>query len=116
MTLDWDLWHDRLGRIPASTVDQAGPFSTFLTKDSRVLEWQNFLKNPQLPTLHEVSPPPAPWERALGWVGAPVGLAGAVLLVLAATRRWRSAMAASLLLLAAGVAAFVASGRTRLSE
>jgi len=116
VTMDWDLWHDRLGRIPASTVDQAGPLPSFLEEDSRVLEWQNFLKNPQLPTLHEVSPPPAPWERALGWVGAPFGLAGMGLLVLAATRRRRPVMAAALLLLVAGATAFFASGRTRLSE
>ena len=34
VTLDWDLWHDRLGRIPAATVDQAGPFPTFLTSSA----------------------------------------------------------------------------------
>jgi hypothetical protein len=88
VTLDWDLWHDRLDRIPASTVDQAGALPTYLEADWRVLEWQNFLKNPQIPTLLEVSPPPALWERALGWAGP----------------------------LLAGVAAFVASERSRLSE
>jgi hypothetical protein len=116
VTLDWDLWHDRLGKIPASTVDQAGPLPTFLERDWRILEWQNFLKNPEIPTLQEVAPPPAPWERALGWAGAPVGLTGLVLLVLGAARRRSTLLAPALLLVVAGGAAFLASGSARLSE
>jgi len=116
VTLDWDLWHDRLERIPASTVDQAGSLPTFLEADSRVLEWQNFLKNPEIPTLLEVAPPPAAWERALGWASAPVGLAGAGLLALAAMRRRRPLLVPALLLVVAGLAAYFASEGSRLSE
>ena len=81
-----------------------------------MLEWQNFLKNPELPTLLEVAPPPTAWERALGWAGAPVGLTGVGLLALAAVRRRRPLFVPALLLVAAGLAAFVASGGSRLSE
>jgi hypothetical protein len=116
VTLDWDLWHERLDKIPASTVDQAGPLPTFLEPDWRVLEWQNFLKNPELPTLLEVASPPAFWERALGWAGVPLGVAGVALLALAAVRRRQPLLVPALLLVVAGVSAFLASGGSRLSQ
>ena len=81
VTLDWDLWHERLEQIPAATVDQAGALPTYLEPDWRELEWQNFLKNPELPTLLEVARPPTLWERGayerppqrpLRWVGVVV--------------------------------------------
>ena len=71
VTMEWDLWSDRTPRIPASSVDQAGPLPTYLEPDFRVLEWQNFLRYPELPTLQVLSPPPGPLARAtiyLRWV------------------------------------------------
>jgi hypothetical protein len=110
VTLDWDLWHERLGQIPAATVDQAGPLPTLLDPDWRELEWQNFLQNPELPTLQDVALPPALWERALGWASAPLGLGALGISALALVRRRRAALAA------AGVVAFAASSGTRLSD
>jgi hypothetical protein len=68
VTMEWDLWSDRLQRVPASSVDQAGPLPAFLEPDWRVLEWQNFLKNPELPTLTDVVPPPSSIARAALWL------------------------------------------------
>jgi hypothetical protein len=65
VTLDWDLWNDRLDKIPAASVDQAGPLPVMLERDWRVLEWRNFLKNPDLPTLKVLESPPSALERAL---------------------------------------------------
>ncbi len=73
VTMDWDLFNDRITMVPASSVDQAGPLPTFLEPDYRVLEWQNFLKNPELPTLKAIIPPPTVVETAasyLRWVFA----------------------------------------------
>jgi len=68
VTMEWDLWSERLQRVPASSVDQAGPFPTLLEPGWRVLEWQNFLKNPELPTLTDVVPPPSSIARAALWL------------------------------------------------
>jgi hypothetical protein len=65
VTLEWDLWTERAPRIPVSAVDEAGGLPSFLEPDWRVLEWRNFLKNPTLPTLAVVAPPPGGWTRAL---------------------------------------------------
>ena len=67
--MDWDLWDERIQRIPVSAVDQAGPLPSYLEPDWPKLEWTNFLKNPDIPTLHVVEQPVAEWrlwlERAL---------------------------------------------------
>ena len=94
VTLEWDLWHDQLARVPASSVDQAGPLPTYLEPDWRVLEWQNFLKNPELPTLVDVRPPPSAWERAAAWGAWALALATLVLVVRAVRgprHRWGAA-------------------------
>jgi len=69
-SMDWDLWNDRIQRVPAASVDQAGPLPVFLEPDFRVLEWQNVLKHPDLPTLRVLEPPPsafADWMHRLRW-------------------------------------------------
>ena len=116
VTLDWDLWHERLARIPVAAVDQAGPLPSFLEPDWRELVWQNFLKNPELPTLLEVARPPALWERALGWTSTPLALAGVALAAAALVRRRPRWLTLAVGLALAGVAAFAASGSTRLSQ
>jgi hypothetical protein len=63
----WDLFNDRIQIVPGASVDQAGSLPTFLDPDYAVLEWQNFLKNPELPTLVDVRRPPNTAERLLGW-------------------------------------------------
>jgi hypothetical protein len=59
VTMEWDLFNDKIQLVPASAVDQAGPLPSFLEPDFAVLEWQNFLKNPKLPTLAELRAPPS---------------------------------------------------------
>ena len=65
VTMDWDLWDERSERIPAAAVDQAGPLQTFLEPDYRVLEWQNFLVNPDVPTLRVLASPPGTLARSM---------------------------------------------------
>ncbi|TDJ43575.1 MAG: hypothetical protein E2O50_04450 [Gammaproteobacteria bacterium] len=59
VTMEWDLFNDKIQLVPASSVDQAGPLPTFLEPDFATLEWQNFLQNPELPTLTELRAPPS---------------------------------------------------------
>jgi hypothetical protein len=87
--MTWDLFNERIQIVPGASVDQAGSLPTFLEPDYAVLEWQNFLKNPELPTLVDVRRPPNSVERLLGWTRwglLPLGLIGAVVIGLRARR------------------------------
>jgi hypothetical protein len=63
VTMEWDLWNDRIQQVPASAVDEAGPLPIFLEPGAPVLEWRNFLKNPTLPTLQVLAAPPSALSR-----------------------------------------------------
>jgi hypothetical protein len=103
--MDWDLWTPRTPLIPAASVDQAGPLPVYLEPDFRVLEWNNFLKNPELPTLQVLRAPPGAARRAMAtWGRWVLGLVAVVLVAAAARTRRRPA------LLAAGLAVALASG------
>jgi hypothetical protein len=71
VAMDWDLFNERIQLIPASSVDQAGPLPVFLEPDFRVLEWRNFLKHPELPSLRALRPAPtrlARWLLVARWL------------------------------------------------
>jgi hypothetical protein len=51
VTSEWSLWSDRIQKVPADAIDPAGPFSSYLTPDSNVLTWTNFLKKYKVPTV-----------------------------------------------------------------
>ncbi len=61
--MDWDVFNERMPIVPASSVDQAGPLPSFLEPQFNVLTWENFLKNPELPTLNEVRQPPSKLKK-----------------------------------------------------
>jgi hypothetical protein len=65
VTMDWDLWDDRIQRVPVSAVDQAGPLPSFLDPSWRLLEWENFLTNPIVPTLMAIDSPTPQWQALL---------------------------------------------------
>jgi len=70
VTMEWDLFNERIDRIPVSAVDQAGPMPGFVTPEEPLLVWQNFLTNPELPELVVTEAPPAlveRWARGLRW-------------------------------------------------
>jgi hypothetical protein len=108
--------------VPGSATDQAGSLPTFLEPNYAVLEWQNFLKNPELPTLVDVRRPPSAFERLLGWSRwalLPLGLfAGAVVAVRALRGVVRPVTAAAVAAVAvsAGIASFLAGGAATLSN
>jgi len=114
VTMEWDLWDERIQRVPASSVDQAGPLPSFLDPEDRVLVWQNFLKNPEMPSLVDVAAPPGVLQRALvpgRWAVGALALAG---LVLAARTRRHVVPAGLAALLAVG--AFWLGGQARVSD
>jgi len=104
VTMDWDLWSPRIQKISASAVDQAGPLPTILEPDFRVLEWRNFLKNPVLPTLAVLAPPPstlARWMLTARWVALAIA-AIALAQWVRGHQRWRGLVAAAALAATAG--------------
>jgi hypothetical protein len=54
VTNQWDLWSDRIQKVPASAIDPAGPFPSYVTPDDNVLTWTNFLKTYQMPTVARI--------------------------------------------------------------
>ncbi len=42
-------------RVPAITIDPAGPFAIFLEPGDNVHTWTNFLNNYQMPTVQQVA-------------------------------------------------------------
>jgi hypothetical protein len=65
VTMDWDLWDERIVSVPVSAVDQAGPLPSFLDREWTQLEWKNFLKFPEIPTLESIQAPAPEWKQLL---------------------------------------------------
>jgi hypothetical protein len=51
VTNQWNLWSDRIQKVPADAIDPAGPFPSYVTPDDNVLTWTNFLKTYEVPTV-----------------------------------------------------------------
>jgi hypothetical protein len=120
--MTWDLFNERIQIVPGASVDQAGSLPTFLEPDYAVLEWQNFLKNPELPTLVDVRRPPNSVERLLGWSRwglLPLGLIGAIVIGLRARRGDMRPVTATLtasIVALAGAFAFAVGGAAAFSN
>jgi hypothetical protein len=54
VTNQWDLWSDRIQKVPTNAIDPAGPFPSYVTPDDNVLTWTNFLKTYQMPTVARI--------------------------------------------------------------
>ena len=70
VTVDWDLFSDKIRKVPTTAVDPAGPFPSYVTPDDHVLTWTNFLKTYKIPTVAEISV-----DDSLTKIGLPVGSA-----------------------------------------
>ena len=122
VTLDWDLFDDQIGLVPAASVDQAGSLPIYLEPGDAVLEWQNFLTSPELPTLVDIHRPPTSLERAFGllrWLLAPLCIGLAAVLLARGRRRelsWITSASAAVVVLALGIVGFWVGGGATLSE
>jgi hypothetical protein len=108
--------------VPGAATDEAGPLRFFLQPDDNVLWWKNFLKNPTIPTLVDVAPPPPAWLRAVmwgGWIAALVTLGAALRLLMTAVRRSRpsrQAIAVVVVLLVAAAASLLGTRSVGLND
>ncbi len=49
--LKWDMFNEKIRRIPCVTIDPSGPWPYELRPQDNVLVWKNFLKHYRLPTV-----------------------------------------------------------------
>jgi hypothetical protein len=54
VSVKWDLFNERLKRIPATAIDPAGPLLSFVEVSDPILEWRNFLLKYQEPKVTPV--------------------------------------------------------------
>lgn len=59
VTMDWQLFGERITSIPATATDEAGGLPSLLAAEDPVLKWQNFLKSPTIPGLVDIDEPPS---------------------------------------------------------
>lgn len=53
VTVDWDLFNDRIREVPNSATDPAGPMPYLMKPDDNIVTWKNYLKKYKLPTISE---------------------------------------------------------------
>ena len=98
-SLTWDLWSPRIQKVPSVATDEAGGMPTLLTPEDPTLVWQNFLKNPTVPTFADVPPPSDPARIPVLSVAAGLALIGLLL----ARRRTPALLGGVLALLVVGL-------------
>ena len=75
--VDWDLFSDKIQKVPTTAVDPAGPFPSYLTPEDHVLTWTNFLKTYKIPTVVEI-----PVDASLTKMGVSLGSALCLILLI----------------------------------
>jgi hypothetical protein len=122
-TLEWELWSDRIQRVPAIATDEAGGLPSILTPDDAVLRWQNFLTNPTVPGLVAVQAPQAGHGLGFGIIAVLAGIALATVVVRVGKRRregarhaWGTLALLAGLLVVAALAGYRASNSSRVGD
>jgi hypothetical protein len=54
VSVEWQLFDERVDQVPTNVIDPAGPFPGFITVDRPHIEWQNFLKKYNEPEIKVV--------------------------------------------------------------
>jgi len=73
VTMEWDMFDDRIQMVPVAGVDPTGPLPQLLEPDYHTLEWKNFIRIPVMPELATINAPPgliATWMSYLRWLFA----------------------------------------------
>jgi hypothetical protein len=55
VTVDWELFSDRIQKVPTNATDPVGPFPSYVTPDDNIFKWTNFLKTYEIPTVQGVA-------------------------------------------------------------
>ncbi len=112
VTMTWDLFSDRIDRVPVVATDEAGGLPSLVTPDDPVLTWKNFLTRPTTTALVEIAAPPRGVSLIVPVLGvlsvmvalalvirmiktpSPVALLGTVVLLAASLLLWRGSRTA----------------------
>lgn len=54
VTTEWDLWSDRVQKVPTNAIDPAGGLPSYVTPGDNMSTWTNFLKTYRVPTVAEI--------------------------------------------------------------
>ncbi|MHC4273649.1 MAG: hypothetical protein ACYSUR_08270, partial [Planctomycetota bacterium] len=65
VSMKWELFGPRIQQVPTVATDEAGGLPYTVSPDDPVLIWRNFLKNPSVPGLVDLAPPPEPRHLAI---------------------------------------------------
>lgn len=68
--VEWELFTDQIQRVPATSIDPAGPLPAMITPDNPVHTWTNRLKNYRAPTVEHVAV-----DKRLTTIELPIGSA-----------------------------------------
>ncbi len=86
--MEWDVFTEKMQRVPTASVDQAGPLPVILEPDFNILRWDNYLKFPDIPTLVDIQAPPGPVQKISSWGRwVALGLSLTALAVIIGSRR-----------------------------
>ena len=55
VSVEWDLFSDRIQKVPTNAIDPVGPFPSYVTPDDNVHVWKNYLRNYKIPTVENVT-------------------------------------------------------------
>ena len=55
VTVDWDLFSERIQKVPTNAVDPAGPFPSYVIPEDDLFIWNNYLKSYEMPTVAKVA-------------------------------------------------------------
>lgn len=117
--VQWDMFSDKMQIVPGASVDQAGSLPVYLEPDYAVLEWQNFLRFPELPTLKVVQSPPGSLAATLAeltWML--LAVAGLIIAAIwwSARQAPKKALVGTLVVVAVAAVAFGYGYRARLTQ
>lgn len=107
--MEWDIFTEKMQRVPSASVDQAGPLPTMLEPDFNVLRWDNYLKNPDIPTLVDIQAPPTAIQKFSGW-GRWIALGLSLVFLLALLRLHKTGKGRAIPALAGLLACVVLTG------
>lgn len=54
VTVDWELFTEQINQVPATAIDPAGPFLTYITSEDNQYTWHNYLKKFQMPSVKNI--------------------------------------------------------------
>jgi hypothetical protein len=77
VTVDWELFNENLQQVPATSVDPAGPFLSYVTPDDNIHRWINYLIDYKIPDVELV----VVEKKKLG-IWLPLGTLSCLLLII----------------------------------